>query len=235
MFRGIDQAYNAIHPLLAKHNIFTVPRVLEVISRQERQTRSGGILSFTLLSVEYDFVSGADGSRVTVGPIIGEGMDSGDKGCNKALAVAHKYALFQTFVIPTEKTDDPDADTHDDIQPIPPANQYPNNYPEPAPPQTGQYAGPVPEPPPPPQQLPPQASPADDELYIADAQGAKELTDFLIDLATNMHSDSLKSLAGFWKKNIKVIDKLDTEYNAEYQRLKQTFTQLKNSLTEKMQ
>lgn len=112
-FRGIDAAYNAIHPLMCKHSVFTVPRVLDLMARKERATRNGGVLAFTLLRMEYDFVSGIDGSKITVGPIIGEGMDSGDKGTNKAMAIAHKYALFQTFLIPTEESADPDFDSHE--------------------------------------------------------------------------------------------------------------------------
>ena len=27
-FRGIDDVYNAVHPILAKHGVFTVPTVL---------------------------------------------------------------------------------------------------------------------------------------------------------------------------------------------------------------
>ena len=45
--------------------------------------------------------------------MIGEGMDSGDKASNKALAVAFKYACFQVFCIPTEEMKDPDAECHE--------------------------------------------------------------------------------------------------------------------------
>lgn len=39
-------------------------------------------------------------------------MDSGDKATNKAMAIAFKYACFQTFCIPTEELmDDPDKDS----------------------------------------------------------------------------------------------------------------------------
>ena len=110
-FRGIDDAYNALHPIMAKHQIFTVPRVLKM-EREERQTKAGGTLIYTMLTVEYDFVCAEDGSKVTAGPVIGEAMDSGDKSCNKALAMAHKYILFQTFMIPTHM-EDADATTHD--------------------------------------------------------------------------------------------------------------------------
>ena len=39
-------------------------------------------------------------------------MDSGDKASNKAMAIAHKYALLQLLAIPTEDAKDPDAETH---------------------------------------------------------------------------------------------------------------------------
>ncbi len=51
-----------------------------------------------------------DGSSIEA-VTIGEGMDSGDKATNKAMAVAFKYACFQVFCIPTEEMKDPDADT----------------------------------------------------------------------------------------------------------------------------
>lgn len=109
-FRGIDDAYNALHDILAENGVFTTPRVLEK-EYEERQTRSGGALFVTKLMVEYTFWH-ESGTCITVGPILGEAMDSGDKGANKALAVAHKYALFQTFTIPTLFTD-PDSETHE--------------------------------------------------------------------------------------------------------------------------
>ena len=51
-----------------------------------------------------------DGSSVeTVN--VGEAMDSGDKGFNKAMSIALKYSLLQMFLIPTEEQKDPDATT----------------------------------------------------------------------------------------------------------------------------
>jgi len=40
-------------------------------------------------------------------------MDSGDKATNKAMSAAYKYALMQTFAIPTEGDNDADATTHE--------------------------------------------------------------------------------------------------------------------------
>lgn len=108
-FRGIDDVYNALNPLLSKHGVFTVPKVIEE-RREERQSKGGGTLIWTILKIEYTFFA-ADGSSVTA-VITGEGMDSGDKSANKAMAVAHKYALVQIFSIPTEDLNDPDAESH---------------------------------------------------------------------------------------------------------------------------
>jgi len=110
MYRGIDDVYNALHAVLAKHKVFTVPRVLGK-TREERQTKTGGALTFSILEMEFTFFA-EDGSSVTA-VVIGEGMDSGDKSSNKAMAVAHKYALLQVFAIPTVDMDDPDKETHD--------------------------------------------------------------------------------------------------------------------------
>lgn len=107
-FRGIDTVMNAIQPLLAKHKVFVVPQTLEQI-REERQTKNGGNLIYSILKIKFTFYA-EDGTFVEA-ITTGEGMDSGDKASNKAMAIAMKYALFQTFCIPTG--DDPDAECHD--------------------------------------------------------------------------------------------------------------------------
>ena len=107
-YRGIDDVMNEIQPILIKNNIFIVPEVLEHL-REERQTKSGGNLIYSVLKIKYTFFS-KDGSSVCA-IVIGEGMDSGDKASNKALAIGLKYALLQTFCIPTADVKDPDHDT----------------------------------------------------------------------------------------------------------------------------
>lgn len=108
-YRSIDAVYNALNPLLAKHGIFTTPEVLDK-TREERTNAKGTVLAFTCLRMKYTFWAD-DGSSVSC-VVEGEGMDSGDKSSNKAMAVAHKYALLQTFCIPTEEQKDPDAEVH---------------------------------------------------------------------------------------------------------------------------
>ena len=109
-FRGIDAVYNELHGLLAKHGIVTIPKA-GIPTREERVTKSGSVLTFVSLPMTYQFTA-EDGSYVEAS-VIGEGMDSGDKGTNKAMAIAHKYALLQTFLIPTEEQKDPDFDSHE--------------------------------------------------------------------------------------------------------------------------
>ncbi len=110
-FRGIDAVYNALSPLLAKHGLCILPRML---SRdvQERASQKGGALFYVTVEAEFDFVSAEDGSKHTV-RTFGEAMDRGDKATNKAMSAAYKYAAFQTFAIPTEGDNDADGSSHE--------------------------------------------------------------------------------------------------------------------------
>lgn len=110
-FRGIDDIYNVVSPLLAEHGLCILPRV---ISREcvERQSKAGGALFYTSVEVEFDFVCAEDGSMHTV-KTFGEAMDSSDKSTNKAMSAAYKYACLQAFAIPTEGDNDADAQTHE--------------------------------------------------------------------------------------------------------------------------
>ena len=114
-YRGIDAVYNALNPILAKHGVFTAPEVVSV-SREERQTKSGSNLLYSVVTMKHNFYA-EDGSSVST-TVVGEGMDSGDKATNKAMAIAHKYALFQIFCIPTEDMADPDQHSHE-VEPKP--------------------------------------------------------------------------------------------------------------------
>lgn len=109
MFRGVDDVYSNLSPLLAKHKLVILPRVIDR-QQSERSTKAGTVMFHTALTVEYDLVSAIDGSRHTI-RVPGEAMDSGDKSVNKALSAAYKYACFKTFCIPTEGEPDADAVT----------------------------------------------------------------------------------------------------------------------------
>ena len=115
-FRGIDAVMNHLHPIFAKHGVFILPEVLEEKS-EERQTKSGGNLIYRILKIKFHFVA-EDSSEATC-TVIGEGMDSGDKGSNKAMAVALKYALTQMLLMPYDEVD-ADSESHPASIPVTP-------------------------------------------------------------------------------------------------------------------
>lgn len=112
-FRGIDQFVNALYPALTKHNVFMVPECVSENHELRDVVRSNGKTGtdkHVTIMMKYHFYA-EDGSYITVGPIPAEGLDSGDKATNKALSAALKYALIQTFSIPTEDMAEGDFDS----------------------------------------------------------------------------------------------------------------------------
>lgn len=109
-FRGIDDVYNALAPILAANKLVITPRC---IAREcvERRSNSGGALFYVTVQAEFTLASAQDGSNVTA-CTYGEALDSGDKATNKAMSAAYKYMAMQTFCIPTEGDNDADATTH---------------------------------------------------------------------------------------------------------------------------
>lgn len=109
-FRGIDDMYNALNVHLAEAKIFFAPEVL-TIEREERTTKAGWFLTYTILTMRFTAYA-EDGSSVST-TTVGEAMDSGDKSANKAMSTAYKYALMQIFCIPTEEEKDTEYQTHE--------------------------------------------------------------------------------------------------------------------------
>lgn len=111
-FRGIDDVYAALAPVLAENSLIIVPRMISR-TQTERATANGKPLFSVVVEAEFDFVSARDGSRLEP-PVrtFGEAMDMADKATNKAMSAAYKYAAFQTFCIPTEGDNDADGTTH---------------------------------------------------------------------------------------------------------------------------
>ena len=110
-FRGIDDVYNALAPLLAEKGLIILPRLTER-TMVERTTKNGGAIFNVTVKAEFDFVAAEDGSLHTVATY-GEAMDTADKATNKAMSAAYKYACFMTFCIPTEGDNDADSTTHE--------------------------------------------------------------------------------------------------------------------------
>ena len=113
-FRGIDDVYNAAHDVLVQHGVFCYPYVMDM-QREERKAASGNALFYTILTVDYHFCA-EDGSFF-VARSMGEAMDSGDKGCNKAMSAAMKVTFLEVFCIPTEEPGKDTENESHDVQP----------------------------------------------------------------------------------------------------------------------
>lgn len=110
-FRGIDNVMNELHELFSKNDVFILQEV-QCFTTENRPTKSGGTNTFTRATIKFRYMT-TDGSFVET-TNVGEAMDSGDKGMNKAMSIALKYSLLQMFLIPTEEAKDPDATTPED-------------------------------------------------------------------------------------------------------------------------
>jgi hypothetical protein len=92
-YRSIDDVMKALAPLLARHKLCILPRVLERVDR----ARAG--LTHVSVRAAFDFVCALDGSSHTV-EAFGEAMDESDKATAKATSAAYKSAMLQAFCIP---------------------------------------------------------------------------------------------------------------------------------------
>lgn len=110
-FRGIDDVYNAVSAHVAGANLCIIPRVRERVMT-ERPTKSGGVSTYVVLTVDFDLVSAVDGSSHTM-TTMGEAMDTADKATNKGMSAAMKYATIMLFLIPTEGDNDTENHHHE--------------------------------------------------------------------------------------------------------------------------
>lgn len=108
-YRSIDDVLNRLAPLLTRHRLCVLPRV---VGRDEQAVRGDfdTVLASVRLEVEFDLVSARDGSRHTV-RAWGEALDASDKGTAKAMSAAFKAAMIQVFCIPVSN-DDADRTRH---------------------------------------------------------------------------------------------------------------------------
>jgi len=106
-YRSIDDVMGRLSPLLAKHRLCVLPRVIERIS-DERTGLGASPISVVALKVAFDLVSVHDASIHTI-EICAEAFDDSDKATSKALSAAYKSAMLQTFCIPVAGLEDPDS------------------------------------------------------------------------------------------------------------------------------
>jgi len=109
-YRSIDDVLNRLSPLLARHKLCVLPRVLER-SSTDRVGDGDLLLVGVTLKVAFELVSSADGSSHTV-EAFGEALDASDKATAKAMSSAYKHAMLQAFCVPVAQVDDADASSH---------------------------------------------------------------------------------------------------------------------------
>lgn len=108
-FRGIDATVNALSPVMREVGL-TVHPVLVSKDRGQAQTGKGAMMNTVDVVVDYVFTGPAGDTFTARAP--GEAFDSGDKATAKAMSVAFRTCLLQTFALPTEDND-PDAEAHE--------------------------------------------------------------------------------------------------------------------------
>jgi hypothetical protein len=108
-YRSIDDVLNRLAPLLAKHRLCVLPRVLRR-NASKRCGEQGATLTAVELKVAFDFISAKDGSKHSI-KVYAEAFDAADKATAKAMAAAFKIAMIQSLCIPVPGNDDADRQT----------------------------------------------------------------------------------------------------------------------------
>lgn len=124
-FRGIDDFYETLSPLLSKNNV--ILRIDQNDLSTERtltKNRSGKDVYATQasLKISVEFISSIDGSSIT-SYCYGASLDNGDKSIAQASSFAFKDLLQKTFCVPFKGDRDPDSNTWNDVKPLASATQ----------------------------------------------------------------------------------------------------------------
>lgn len=108
-FRGIDAIVNAVAPALRKHGVIVAPTVKDVTVESVNLGEHRAAFPHIRVTVRYRWF-GPAGDHIDC-TVVGEAIDTGDKGIAKAMSVAWRIALLQTLALPTNEPD-PDASTY---------------------------------------------------------------------------------------------------------------------------
>ncbi len=114
-YRGIEAITREAQGLFAKYGVVFAPRVLE--HEVQEIVVSNRPWTDTRLLVEYAvYGPGGVEDRITVGPLYALGRDNSDKGANKCMTQAFKYALLQLLCISDAKDDNDSTNAERDQQ-----------------------------------------------------------------------------------------------------------------------
>lgn len=109
-FRSYADVYAACRGVMAQHGVSVTHTIVSQnwIDREHRKSGKGGeyVQYQTIVRAVFRFrFTAQDGSYVET-DAFGEASDYGDKAANKAMSMATKYALVDTFLIPTKEARD---------------------------------------------------------------------------------------------------------------------------------
>ena len=116
-FRGIDGVIDAVGPAMRTHGVFVIPSVREANYRDVEVGKNRTLMREVTVKVKYVIIGPAGDPLVVpeipeFGDVVGESMDSGDKGTAKAMSVAYRIFLLQALSIPTH-SGDPDESSYE--------------------------------------------------------------------------------------------------------------------------
>jgi len=120
-FRSIDAVMAALKPLLVKHKVLVYP--VNILAEEAgKGPKDNGFRIRQRIVYRFEHIDGSYRDVV----VTGEGVDYGDKSCNKAMTVSLKYVCGQVFFIPYCEWADPDNESPESgppVQPGPPAQR----------------------------------------------------------------------------------------------------------------
>lgn len=104
----------AVKPIEEKHGIYSYPVNREIVDSDviEKQNKYGVRTEYFMrMRTTYRFVNVDNPEDYIEVVSYSDGIDSGDKGCGKAMTYGDKYALMKAYKIPTGE--DPDREASD--------------------------------------------------------------------------------------------------------------------------
>jgi hypothetical protein len=103
-YTPVEEIADDLRKRMGAEGIVMVPSNIEVVATEDAGTTKSGTTRWRhVISVDWTLTDGTDSLTVSS---VGEAMDTGDKGMNKAQTAARKYALIGAFQLSTG--DDPD-------------------------------------------------------------------------------------------------------------------------------
>lgn len=112
-FRGIDDMYNAVSGILAKHGVAPSVANIRILGEGHsvRPTKNGSAYHMAVLAT-VAFENGPKPHQRMNHDVLAEAADSGDKVSSKVMSMIMKYALLTALTIPTQgASDDADGDS----------------------------------------------------------------------------------------------------------------------------